>query len=107
MGNWQYINNQDDVEKFIKVTRGMHDSYMVGLDYMAGTWGDDTTTFFAGPDSKNLRVIFNSPWTDDKIEMIFESVRRFHIAGWQERYSDEMLECSIELEKLKDTGASL
>ncbi len=104
MGNWQYINNQDDVEKFIKVTRGMHDSYMVGLDYMAGTWGDDTTTFFAGPDSKNLRVIFNSPWTDDKIEMIFESVRRFHIAGWQERYSDEMLECSIELEKLKDTS---
>ena len=46
MGNWQYINNQDDVEKFIKVTRGMHDSYMVGLDYMAGIWGDDTTTFF-------------------------------------------------------------
>ena len=39
MGKWQYINNQNDIEEFIKVTMGMHDSYMVGLDYMAGTWG--------------------------------------------------------------------
>ena len=41
MVNWQYINNQNDIEEFIKATMGMHDSYMVGLDYMAGTWGDN------------------------------------------------------------------
>lgn len=101
MGNWRYINNQNDVEEFIKETMGMHDSFMVGLDYMAGTWGDDMTTYFSGPNSKNLRVIFDSPWTDGKIEMIFETVCRFNVAGWQECYSDELLECSIRLEKLK------
>lgn len=66
MENWQYINNQNNIETFIKATMGMHDSYMVGLDYMTGTWSDDATTFFAGPNSKNLRVIFDSPWTDGK-----------------------------------------
>lgn len=44
MVNWQYINNQNDIEEFIKATMGMHDSYMVGLDYMAGTWGDNVAT---------------------------------------------------------------
>ncbi len=104
MDNWHYINNQEDIDAFIKATMGMHDSYMVGLDYMAGTWGDDTATFFAGPNSKNLRVIFDSPWTDDKIEMIFESVRRFDIAGWQDCYSDEIFECYLGFEKLKSTS---
>lgn len=104
MGEWQYINNQIDIEEFKKVTMGMHDSYMVGLDYMTGIWGDDSTTFFVGPNNKNLRVIFDSPWTDGKIEMIFETVCRFNIAGWQECYSDEMFECSISLEKLKKTS---
>lgn len=104
MGKWRYINNQNDVEEFMKETMGMHDSYMVGLDYMAGTWGDGTETYYSGPNSKNLRVIFGSPWTEGEIEMIFETVCRFNIAGWQECYSDEILECSIKLEKLKKTS---
>ena len=52
MSEWQYIDNQNDIEEFKKVTMGMHDSYMVGLDYMTGIWGDDSATFFAGPNNK-------------------------------------------------------
>lgn len=101
MEDWRYINSQREIEEFIKETMGMHDTVMVGLDYMAGTWGDDMATYFSGPNSKNLRVIFTSPWTNGNIEMIFETVCRFNISGWQECYSDEILECSISLEKLK------
>lgn len=104
MDSWCYISNQREMEEFLKKTMGMHDCAMVGLDYMAGTWGDDMVTYFSGPDSKNLRVIFTSPWNDGNIEMIFETVCRFNIAGWQECYSDEIFECSIGLEKLKKTS---
>jgi len=34
MVNWRYINNQNHVEEFLKETMGMHDSYVVGLDYI-------------------------------------------------------------------------
>ena len=101
MEDWRYINSQREIEEFVKETMGMHDTVMVGLDYMAGTWGDDMATYFSGPNSKNLRVIFTSPWTNGNIEKIFETVCRFNISGWQECYSDEILECSISLEKLK------
>lgn len=104
MEEWRYINSQSDIDEFVKETMGMHDSVMVGLDYMAGTWSDDITTYFSGPNSKNLRVIFASPWTEGKIEMVFETVCRFNIAGWQESYSDEIFECSIKLEKLRKTS---
>ena len=104
MEDWRYINSQRDIDEFVKETMGMHDSVMVGLDYMAGSWSDNMTTYFSGPNSKNLRVIFDSSWMNGKIEMIFETVCRFNIAGWQECYSDEILECSIKLEKLKKTS---
>ena len=104
MGTWKYITDKNDVEEFIKETMAMHDSFMVGLDYINGLWGMDSAAYFSGSNSKNLRVIFNSPWTDGKIEMIFENVCRFNVAGWQEYYSDEILECSIRLEKLKRTS---
>lgn len=104
MGTWRYINNQNDIEEFIKKTMGMHDCVKVGLDYMAGTWGDDMATYFSGPNSKNLRIIFYSPWTAGNIEMVFEAVCRFNIAGWQECYSDEIWKCSISIEKLKKTS---
>lgn len=101
---WKHINNQDDIEEFMKITMGMHDSYLVGLDYMPGIWGDAGNTFFAGPASRNLRVIFDSAWLDGKIEMVFETVCRFNIAGWQECYSDEIFQCYMKLEKLKKTS---
>lgn len=101
MEGWRYFNNQNDIEEFTKVTMGMHDAYVVGLDYVSGNWGDEQLTYFGGPNSKNLRVIFGSPWIEGKIEMIFETVCRFNIAGWQECYSDEMYECLIGIEKLK------
>ena len=104
MEDWRYMDSQGDIDEFVKETMGMHDSVMVGLDYISGTWSNNRTTYFAGPDSKNLRVIFDSPWIDGKIEMIFETVCSFHIAGWQERYSDEIMECFIRLEKLKKTS---
>lgn len=37
MEDWRYINSQRDIEEFVKETMGMHDTVMVGLDYMAGT----------------------------------------------------------------------
>lgn len=104
MGDWRYIVDQNNIDEFVKETMGMHDSVIVGLDYMAGSWSDDITTCFSGPNSKNLRVIFDSPWIEGKIEMVFETVCRFNIAGWQECYSDEIFACSIKLEKLKETS---
>lgn len=104
MEHWRYFNNQNDIEEFMKVTMGMHDAYMVGLGYVSGNWEDERMTHFGGSKSKNLRVIFGSPWIDGKIEMIFETVCRFNIAGWQEWYSDEMFECLIGIEKLKATS---
>ena len=104
MEEWKYIQSENDIQEFLDVTMGMHDSYIVSVDYMAGTWGDDGTTYFAGPDKKNVRVIFDGLWADGKIEMVFEAVSRFSVAGWQSRYLDEMYECRLELKKLKKTS---
>ena len=75
MEDWRYMNSQGDIDEFLKETMGMHDSVMVGLDYISGTWCNDRMTYFSGPDSKNLRVIFDSPWIDGKISKEIPSGR--------------------------------
>lgn len=97
MSDWIYVNTNEDIDSLLKKTMGFHDAYIVGLEFMPGTFVSEKDVFFGGSGDKCLRVIFDSEWFAEPLEVIFEDVRRFNVAGWQSMYTDEIFECSLAI----------
>lgn len=60
MSKWTYVKNQEDIDEFMNLTMGLHDAYIVGMEYMARTFLGDVGTYFGEPTHKRLRLIFDS-----------------------------------------------
>lgn len=95
MSGWTYVDTDEDKDELMKKTMGFHDAYIVGLEFMPGTFVCDEGTFLGGPGHKRLKMVFASEWFEEPLEVIFEDVRRFNVAGSQNKYSDEIFECSL------------
>jgi len=98
MSNWHDVKNQSDVDYLMEIYGGFHDACIIELRYVSGTDVDENLSIiFGGSSDSKLFVTFKRQWKPVKIELLFEGMRQMHIAGWQENYSCEILDCYLAL----------
>lgn len=84
MDEYIAITNQQDIERFIDETNGLHDGYIIGVEYRnegissvpGGHSFDPTRT------SLRLRVLVTSMW-DAVVELLFENIQQWQIRDEQ------------------------
>ena len=79
MEPWHTVQNQTDIDALLTDFSGFHDSCLVRAEYRSGCYVDETNAMrMSGPGGYRLRLAF-------------------HIAGWQERYSCDILDCYLAI----------
>ena len=97
MEPWHTVQNQTDIDTLLTDFSGFHDSCLVRAEYRSGCYVDETNAMrMSGPGDYRLRLVFHSQWAKP-LELLFTGVRAFHIAGWQERYSCDILDCYLAI----------
>lgn len=99
MGIWQEINNQADIDYLRKIYGGFHDSCITELQYISGADVDKNLSMgFGDSMDRKLSVKFKRQWKPVELELLFEGMRKMNIAGWQNNYYCEILDCYLKLQ---------
>ena len=96
MSDWKEIKNQQDIEDLLEEFGGFHDSCIVNLYYESGMYiTKDNAMVYAAPNEFKLHIVLQSQWNDSACDLCFSGVRRLHIAGLQDNYAPDILDCYI------------
>ncbi len=94
---WHQISTTEDIDDLMNVYCGFHDSCIVALNFVSGTSVDsERSMVFCGYGKYAVNIIFHSLWNDYALELNFSGVRRLHLVGAQDNYSNDILEASIK-----------
>ena len=95
---WNEVKTQADIEDLMRQYGGFHDSCLVSLSYQTGESVDPEGAMgFGGPEDHVLSMLFHSQWEPRPLLLRFTGVRRFSAGGWQDRYSSDIFECSLNI----------
>ena len=96
MRTWNEIDSQEDIDFFMRVSGGMHDTVLVSAEYSMGCGNTGNGMIIKNQSCEYIpRMIFDSDWTE-RIEMIFTGVRHFNMCGFRDNYSNEIYGCFLE-----------
>ena len=96
MNDWKEIRSDTDIDDLLDQYGGFHDTCLVELYYRSGTYVNQQNAMIMEPaESFCLHMIFNSQWFKKPLELCFSGVRRCNIAGFQDRYFGEILDCHL------------
>ena len=76
------INSQSDIDLFLDCTNGLHDAYLIGVDYVHNghTCGNP---HYIDPDMAELRLRWLVTSIYDKtVELVFTAPLEWQIKGW-------------------------
>ena len=77
MRTWNEIDSQEDIDFFMRVSGGMHDSVLVRAEYSMGCGNTGNGMIIKSPNREYVfRMIFDSEWTK-RIEMVFTGGKAF------------------------------
>lgn len=97
MSEWNKVENRDDINSLLTEFGGFHDSCIVNLYYESGMYVDGKNAMvFAAPNEYKLHVVLQSQWNKSACDLCFSGVRRMHIAGLQDNYAPDILDCYLE-----------
>lgn len=97
MDAWISVKNSEDIDDLLGRYYGFHDSCLVGLEYKTGALVDGRCMYFGVPEQRELHMVFHSQWEGQPLELCFSGVRSYFIAGYQDRYSCEILDCYLKI----------
>jgi hypothetical protein len=93
---WNIVSDQKGIDNLQQEYGGFHDTCLVKLEYTTGSYVDEKGGMANGtPEEKELSMTFHSQWTKRPLELCFGGVRKLCIAGWQENYFCEILDCCL------------
>lgn len=95
MSEWVTVNSEDDIEYLLNEYDGFHDSCLVSLNYTSGMFVDKEKAMHFGAQQGELSMIFHSQWVSEPLELCFICVRKYCIAGCQNRYGSEIYDCHL------------
>jgi hypothetical protein len=98
MSDWNDVKTQADIDYLLDIYGGFHDSCLIELRYVSGADVNEKLSMTLGKslDSK-LFVTFKRQWKPVKIELLFEGMRKMHIAGWRKDYFCDIHDCYLAL----------
>ena len=96
MSQWHQVQIQSDIDQLLETYGGFHDSCIVSLHYVSGTYVDgDNAMVFGSDDDFALNIVFQRQWEPKGLELCFSGVRRFHVTALQDNYFDDIYEAYL------------
>ena len=96
MSQWHQVQVQPDIDQLLEMYGGFHDSCIVSLHYVSGTYVDgDNAMVFGSDDDFALNIVFQRQWEPKGLELCFSGVRRFHVTALQDNYFDDIYEAYL------------
>lgn len=84
---WHNIETQDDIEMLMSSYRDFHDSCIVSVNYLSGSFINKERAMHCGKAEDHvMSVVFHSQWTPRIIELQFAGLRQCHLVGWEHNY---------------------
>lgn len=95
---WTEVKDKKDIDYLMKEYCAFHDSCLVELNYKSGTFVDNEGSMALGAaDDRELYMIFQSQCIKNVLELCFNGVKSFHVAGWQEHYLCDIFNCTLDI----------
>ncbi len=99
MLEWKLIQTQKDIDELMEYFYGFHDTCINSISYVSGNKvNEDKSMIFGMIEDYKLNIVFDSQWKN-QIELCFTGVRRMHLVGLEDNYSNEILGASISFYK--------
>ncbi len=96
LSGWNYIENDDDIEKILDEYSGFHDAVIKEMSYISGDYfvKEDKFMKLTESGSKQIRIIFDSEWGGE-LELILLSPRIVHLIPGEENKWSDIIDVSI------------
>ncbi len=94
---WTEITDNAAIDKLMSDYHGFHDSVIVSISYNSGSYVDENEVMYQmiSADGHTLLMTLHSQWSKP-IELLFSGVRKCYITGFQDRYSNELFDATLE-----------
>ena len=105
MREWKTVNNEKDIVYLMNAYSDFHDACLVEASFKSGYSVDEEQAMhFPAEKSNALHMIFHSQSYDKPLELIFSGVRKYCIAGWQNYYYCDIMDCYLKAHNDLITG---
>lgn len=94
LDGWHYIESKEEIECFMEIFSGFHDSVIQEIHYISGDYVDEDGMHLTIACDKSVQVLFDSDWSD-RVEVIFDAVRILQIASPGENYLANLYDASL------------
>ena len=95
MSEWKLIKTKKDIDELMEYFYGFHDTCINSISYVSGNKvNEDRSMVFGTLDDYKLNIVFDSQWKS-QIELCFTGVRRMHLVGLEDNYSNDIFDASI------------
>lgn len=98
--DWNYIENNQDIDRLMKEFMGFHDSVIKQINYITGDYVDkDGSMCLSESYDKKIQMVFDSQWSGS-IEIVFDVVKVLHLVPPEENYLGDLFDASIFIKDL-------
>ena len=95
--NWNYIENDDDINHLMSTFHGFHGSVLRTLNYVSGSGKAENGGMHVTDFIRQVSMIFDSDWSES-IEMVFEGVLKLNLCPAKDNYSSDIFAAVLERE---------
>ncbi|MDE6733590.1 MAG: hypothetical protein K2J77_12055 [Oscillospiraceae bacterium] len=94
---WIEVKDGAAIEKLMSDFHGFHDSVIVSISYNSGCYVDENEVMYQmiSADEHTLLMTLHSQWSKP-IELLFSGVRHCNIAGFRDRYFNDLFDATLE-----------
>lgn len=95
---WYEIHNQEELENFMNMFGGFHDSCIKELTYVSGAFVSENLSMYPVNNKRTMKIIFQRQTSNPTvIEMEFIGIQRLSIYPVDENYTCEILDATMVL----------
>ncbi|MDE6618720.1 MAG: hypothetical protein K2K13_06820 [Clostridiales bacterium] len=97
INEWHEVCTQKDIDDILDTYGGFHDACIVSVNFASGMHVDSANAMhFDEYDTYTLNIVFHSQWSNYALELHFAGLRRLHLVGVQDNYTNEIFDASIK-----------
>ena len=90
---WTYVRSAEDAKSLIRKAHEFHDSVLTGLNYVSGSYGDESGLNVTD-DVRRVEMRFDCSWSPN-IELVFEGVTALNLRPAMDNYTSEISSAAV------------
>jgi hypothetical protein len=95
---WNEITNQNDLDAFINLFGGFHDSCIKEFKYVSGAFVNENLSMYPINNKRDFKIIFQRQFNNPSVvEMEFTGLLRLSMSPVDENYTCEILDATMIL----------